>query len=422
MERTENSPQAHLLRARFAIVTPMFLGGANQETETIRPPSIKGALRFWWRALNWSRFLRANGSDEIAALRELHKEEARLFGIAANDNKEFSGQGMFLLIVKPTGLTPWMPGAMEQSSNPGRIYTLGQGLCEYNKQDRKFHLSRKALTSGSFEVLLRFRNSAKHQDRDSIIAALRLFGLLGGLGSKTRRGWGSISLEYLSVAGTDESLPKTQQEYIESLRQILNSASNNLPPFTAFSNKTKIRLTHQGPQPLPLIEKAGEQLLRFRSNGRRGDDKKGGRLILDSHKAPKSLRFWGDHELMRESIYCNITKLPERLIFGYPYAVQFSAGGDVQLKQTTHPVPTEARRKMKNGYERRASPLLIHLQKLNGSFVLVQTLMPATFLPNGEKINIQTSNGSAGKVEYSPDWDILAKEYLPSLPDLAKNS
>ena len=32
-------------------ITPAFLGGANPKgTPELRPPTIKGALRFWWRA------------------------------------------------------------------------------------------------------------------------------------------------------------------------------------------------------------------------------------------------------------------------------------------------------------------------------------------------------------------------------------
>jgi CRISPR-associated protein Cmr1 len=32
------------------VVTPMFLGGANNLEAELRVPSIKGMLRFWWRA------------------------------------------------------------------------------------------------------------------------------------------------------------------------------------------------------------------------------------------------------------------------------------------------------------------------------------------------------------------------------------
>lgn len=34
------------------VITPMFLAGADGQTPELRAPSIKGALRFWWRAMN----------------------------------------------------------------------------------------------------------------------------------------------------------------------------------------------------------------------------------------------------------------------------------------------------------------------------------------------------------------------------------
>jgi CRISPR-associated protein Cmr1 len=33
------------------IITPMFMAGAKTSTPEIRPPSIKGMMRFWWRAV-----------------------------------------------------------------------------------------------------------------------------------------------------------------------------------------------------------------------------------------------------------------------------------------------------------------------------------------------------------------------------------
>ena len=34
------------------VVTPMFLSGADQQKVEIRAASIKGQLRWWWRAMN----------------------------------------------------------------------------------------------------------------------------------------------------------------------------------------------------------------------------------------------------------------------------------------------------------------------------------------------------------------------------------
>jgi CRISPR-associated protein Cmr1 len=44
------------IEAVYRIVTPMFIGGADQKpNDGVRAPSFKGMLRFWWRALNWGR-------------------------------------------------------------------------------------------------------------------------------------------------------------------------------------------------------------------------------------------------------------------------------------------------------------------------------------------------------------------------------
>ncbi|HHM20795.1 MAG TPA: type III-B CRISPR module RAMP protein Cmr1, partial [Bacteroidetes bacterium] len=50
-------------------ITPMFIAGADGKTPELRAPGIKGALRFWWRAVNGH-----------LSLKELKKREAEIFG------------------------------------------------------------------------------------------------------------------------------------------------------------------------------------------------------------------------------------------------------------------------------------------------------------------------------------------------------
>ncbi|MFZ4699211.1 MAG: hypothetical protein ACOYMG_04100 [Candidatus Methylumidiphilus sp.] len=47
---------------------------------------------------------------------------------------------------------------------------------------------------------------------------------------------------------------------------------------------------------------------------------------------------------MLNAVSTTVTELPQRLIFGYPHAVQFSGGGNVHLKRTVHPSPTDMRK------------------------------------------------------------------------------
>ena len=90
------------IEAEFEIVTPMFIGGAEPQSTnpTIRPPSIKGALRFWWRALAWKNCLKNSNNNQVEALKMLHQKEAELFGLAANDNQ--AGQGIISLKLEKT--------------------------------------------------------------------------------------------------------------------------------------------------------------------------------------------------------------------------------------------------------------------------------------------------------------------------------
>jgi CRISPR-associated protein Cmr1 len=44
------------IQATFQVTTPLFCGGADGSSAELRPSSVKGVLRFWWRACAWSRF------------------------------------------------------------------------------------------------------------------------------------------------------------------------------------------------------------------------------------------------------------------------------------------------------------------------------------------------------------------------------
>ncbi len=55
------------------VITPMFLGGADKNSAELRAASMKGAMRFWWRAINGH-----------LPLQKLKDDEARIFGDAGN--------------------------------------------------------------------------------------------------------------------------------------------------------------------------------------------------------------------------------------------------------------------------------------------------------------------------------------------------
>lgn len=363
------------IKATFSIVTPMFLGDAEQKAVDIRPPSIKGALRFWWRALNWGRLAHECSNDEAAALRKLHAEEARLFGISAGD--EEGGQGIFLLNV--------LQSKIERSDHPfkdmdgAQLYLLGMGLGSFKGGN---HTLRNALVGGEFTVRLLFRPTSHANEQQSIRDALYAFGLLGALGSRARHGMGSISLK--EWEGDLRKVPQNVQDYQAAIVELLGRTTEALPPFTAFSKKARIDISAQNKDPFKLLTKVGTEQQFYRSFGQNGK----------VQGKPAERNFTGDHDLIMAATEGNrIEKAPQRAVFGLPHNYFFSS---TKGKADVDYAPEGAA-------GRRSSPLLLHIHGLaDGHFVAVHSLLPAQFLPKNAQMRIKskTSNNVAANVDY----------------------
>jgi len=313
------------LEATFRIVTPMFIGGADQTpSDGIRPPSVKGALRFWWRALNWGRFRKEKSDEE--ALKALHKEEGRLFGSAAKTEKgRQGGQGVFLLeVISQPGLGDFVndwPKSHTKETKSKSGY-LGLGLFEMNE-----HAQRKAIKEDNeFSIRLLFKANANKKELDRDIKQVRLvlvaLGLFGGLGSRSRRGFGSVAL--VNLDGKDIAPMQSISEYKKVLGEFLLQIVklSDLPPFTAFSAGMKVGHGNEGKQVRQVHSAAGNR-------------------YFDHRRGPGSPR-----------------GLAKRWL-GLPLA-----GVDTPDKD-----------------KRRSSPLFFHMHPVGKQFVCLNLFLPAKFLP-----------------------------------------
>jgi len=219
------------IEATYRIVTPMFLGGADQSPDGgIRPPSFKGALRFWWRALNWGRYIETADLNDVEAMKLIHAEECRLFGGSA----EQGGQGVFLLKIKQPDryqtINNW-PNSHTQRTEGSKSGYLGLGLFPMGE-----HKRRNAIKEGqSFTVILKFRPDTHPDDITQLEQPLRAMGLFGGLGSRSRRGFGSIALEELNGHSCKVQSIEAYQDAIDAFLQELIECSQ-LPPYSAWSD------------------------------------------------------------------------------------------------------------------------------------------------------------------------------------------
>jgi len=370
------------ITATYRIVTPMFIGDANQDAKGITAASVKGALRFWWRALNWGRIY-AGYSGEVDALKALHEEEAALFGSPAYDNeqrrkagKQGIGQSKVWLRVTLTDKKTGKPDA----SSYGIQYLLGQGLYHY-----KNGVLRNAILSGKITVECLLHPDSTGKQKKQLQQALLALGTLGGLGSRNRKGFGALaitSIKYSNSTTTQKScselpVPQTQKELI-TLLQSWKCPGTTLPPFTAFSEETRIDLSLTGKEALTLLGQAGEQLQLYRSWGKNNGK---GHMV---NGTPAEQNFKQSHDLMLKVANKNKpTGIPDKAVFGLPQNYFFSS---------TMPTRNVEFSLAERGRSRRASPLFIHPHQFPGSSVaLILALLPATFLENNANLGFVVS-------------------------------
>lgn len=386
MALTFKEPQ--IIRATYRIVTPMFIGDAEQKVSGISPASVKGALRFWWRALRWGQ-IRTQIQSDTAALQHLHKEEAELFGTSADNGKA----ARFTLRVTSDAKSAALP-----VPQPGIQYLLGQGLYHFGNG-----YLRPALAADSLLALELFVNPKSDKETQTdydaqkmqLTQALLALGLLGGLGSRSRKGFGSLAIESLTNGKETVATPKN----ITELENMISRwrCTVGFPPFTAFSSQTRIDVTAQGSKPLDVLNQVGQEQQLYRSYGRAdhtGEHKVSGKIAEQNFKR--------DHDLVAGIIdNKHATTIPERSVFGLPHNYFFSS---VTPSKKADFAPASKDR------TRRASPLFIHTHQFPDKKVaVIQTLLPATFLPQGDELEFKV--GRSVKVRFNEqtmiDWQVI---------------
>lgn len=349
----------------------MFLAGANQDEAELRIPSIKGALRFWWRALVYGRY---NGD-----LEKIREEEGRLFGGVGK------GEGQSSILIRScqpvTEVKKMKRGSVLPNAGkmPGVLY-LAYGVIEAVKRR---DVEQGERIRSCFEVPLEFNIEfvSKNKINDSIIKAIKALGLLGGLGSRSRRGFGSLILTELRGSdGNEWTRPNNIKTFKDELRELLKGRYEGQAQYTAFSADTRIVVADEGDDPLQLLNKVGEAMQLYRSYGRKnGDDH-------EVNRKPAEQNFCDDHRWMLEAVKGKQPEAhPQRVVFGLPHNYYFSSTKcGVNVRAENH--------------DRRASPLLIHIHEFEPQkYAAILTIMKARFLPKGEKIMVAGGKNSGVK-------------------------
>ena len=386
------------IEATYRVVTPMFCGGADPERRAeLRLPSFKGVLRFWWRALAWTRL-----DGDLGRIR---REEDALFGSAGGGQSRvlmrLAHDSNLQTVKKGEVLTAYQEG--REPVGEGARY-LGYGVMEAfanrRKDSRAGELTRACLRSPfEFTVRLRVREGDRSETENgcqlaSLIDALICLGTHGGMGAKSRKGYGSLVIRSLRVNGEPRwSTPRTIADLRDSLAGLRRShGADNLPEYTALSRQSRhVLVSSDKDEALELLDFVGRELMRYRSWGHRGRV-----LGKESEK-----EFQDDHDLMKSR---QRSKHPRRIAFGLPHNY------GKRPEEQVGPFDREL--------DRRASPLFIHIHECGDSPTAVLSLLPARFLPVGR------SDVSVGRscVPQKPETDLYQPihDFLDRILDPSK--
>jgi CRISPR-associated protein Cmr1 len=381
------------IEVNYRVVTPLFCGGAKSSIAELRLPSFKGVLRWWWRALAWSRYQ--------GDLSRVQADEDALFGSARR------GQGKVVMRLLPSDSQPPVVKVGEVLTLDGRVIGegaryLGYGVMETygstKKGTRDGQLTHGCLHAPfDFGVELRIRDVADEAQR-LVLDALKAVGLLGGIGAKSRKGYGSLVLRSISIDGW--SAPMSASDLKGAIRELLSASGkkpsnqDDLPPYTAVSSRTRIVLVPADghSEPLALLDRIGREMMRFRSWGHNG------KVLRDDREA----NFKDDHDLMKKHPDRRSTH-PRRIVFGLPHNY-----GKNDYQQVD---PADDR------YDRRASPLLIHIHECDTTRVAVLSALPAQFLPGGDAAQVNVGGKRVNIAAEQELWgplDVLLKRFLGS--------
>jgi CRISPR-associated protein Cmr1 len=213
-------------------ITPMFLAGAEQGKAELRAASIKGLLRFWWRAL-----------QAETNLEKLHNRESQIFG--APDEKIGGSSFSIRILHEPLkAIKDKFPNNPQyQMPVEGKTFKinileyLAYGTYDYiPKQGNVFNREYLPINS-NFSLIINLTNELW---KEEILKTIFVFSLFSGVGSRSRNGFGSFEITNKTEAFGDikDEFSISNAYEKENLRKIVRKT--DIAAYSSFSRLTKI--------------------------------------------------------------------------------------------------------------------------------------------------------------------------------------
>jgi CRISPR-associated protein Cmr1 len=362
---SRSGPALAEISVRAELATPILGGGAQTRTvddvEIIRAATVRGHLRFWWRALY---------APEYAASDDLYQRESALWGRAATDEEGGRSDIEIRIDIEKTG---------EIDHSDIRLYDSKHGKATPGayalwpaRSERKTNTppAPRRLSGTRFRLTLITSVVSTNELRN----VLRAWLLFGGYGSRTRRGLGSFTV-------LDDASGWLPSSATRAAVETLFGADIFAPPAMSAGDVPRLggASFHVGkPESDPI--KAWTTALDWLTTFRQGTGGPPGDRAREPGKPRPSISNWPEADKIRHlkgktSAHRprhNATPVWPRAGFGLPIIGQFQtrARDDSRLDE---PGPFELRWRAEgreHDHDRLASPLMVKaLPVADGKFV-----------------------------------------------------
>jgi len=280
----EPKPAGKQITLHLKTITPMFGGGFEpRETDPISPvraAAIRGHLRFWWRALYGAAFENAE---------QLFAAEEKLWGSAAHEVKEgdkivTKGPGQVSVrvqVLKPGELRRYSQVAPKAHPRHGPQH--GVFLFPFQQQNRENIPEANCRTGLEFQLELAGPDSAMQEIEDTI----RIWLTFGGIGARTRRGCGALTVErepqnWLPPVGVN-----ARRQWFSRL---IRAGGNRRDAFHTILSGASVVVAHPRQDPVEAWRELGVFWSRFRKGH------------VGSHEySPMSGAKWNDYRTLSKS-------------------------------------------------------------------------------------------------------------------------
>lgn len=347
---------------KYRLVTPLFGGGVmpreNDPSKLIRETSVRGQLRFWWRAM------RASGT-----IGEMKAREDEIFGSGGENARQskllvkvrVTNTGNEKDIFRPEGKR------IKAIDEWAKIAYAAFALQPSREEQQVGIMPKKVREKVEFEVELSFPEDL----RSEVEAALWAWETFGGIGGRTRRGFGAIELLQIGENGQQRSVKKYRKETAE--HQFREDLKKHLLPNKAchaelphLSEETVFRIL-AAKDVKEAWEVAVEKLRSFRQFRR---DKKTGK------ESPYGKSQWPEPDEIRRlsgNLQPSIVRKFPRAVFGLPIIFHFPQEGGAIPDATLKP----------KEFDRLASPLILRPIACEDGAVAIALILETPRLPKG---------------------------------------